>query len=77
MTVEKFKKIVDEHDDIMMHCGKFKFTIMTCFDQLLICEQNTENERYYDTVEDMIGKYMIGKDPLRERLSEVVLDSCA
>ncbi len=61
----------------MMHCGDFKFIVMTCYNQLLICERNTENERYYDTADDMLDRYKIDGVPLREKLKDVVLEECA
>lgn len=77
MTNDRFCELVENHDDIMMHCGDFKFIVMTCYDQLLICERNTEKERYYDTIDDMLDKYRIKGEPLRLKLKDVVLESCA
>jgi len=77
MTIKELKKIVEEHDDIMMHSDSFKFTIMTCFDELVICEQQTDKEMYYKTVNDMLEDYKIGNNTLRDKMQTVVLDSCS
>ena len=77
MTIKEFEDIIENHSDIMMHCGSFKFTIMTCFEKLMICEQQTDKEMYFETVEDMLDCYKIGDNTLRDRISSVVLDSCS
>lgn len=77
MTVENFKNIVENHDDIMMHCDSFKFTIMTCFEKLMICEQQTDKAAYFETIEDMLEGYKIKGGKLKDKLPTIVLDSCS
>lgn len=77
MTIKEFEYIIGNHSDIMMHCGSFKFTVMTCFEELMICEQQTNKEMYFKTIEDMLDGYRIGDDTLRDKISSVVLDSCS
>lgn len=77
MTIEQFNDLIENHDDIMMHCESFKFTIMTCYEKLLIGEQNKGKPTYYDTVEDMLDGFKVNGKPLGEVIEAVVLDSCA
>lgn len=77
MTIKEFENIVEKHDDIMMHSESFHFTIMTCFDEIMICEQQTDKAKYYGTINDMLDGYKIGNNTLREKIPTVVLDSCS
>lgn len=77
MTNEQFNDLIENHDDIMLHCGKFKFTIMTCFDQLLIGEQGSETTFYFENVENMLEGFKIKGEKLGDVIKDVVLDSCS
>lgn len=71
MTKSEFIELVQNHNDIMMHCGDFNFTVMTCYDDLMI------NDESYKTIDDMLIGFKINGKTLEESLNSITLDCCS
>lgn len=58
----------------MIDVGKKHYTILTWPKEgIVICEQNTQNEKTYDSAEQLMNNFRVEGKTLAERVSQIVI----
>lgn len=77
MTREEFEHYIEHSDDIQLRVNGTDFTIMTCYENIVIGIANSGKDKEYETVDELLEKFIINGDPLIEQLSDVEYVDCA
>ena len=76
MSINDLRKKCDSGCDVTFNCLGKRFTIMSYDEEIIIAEQITEDHmESFDSVDELLEKYMINGVPLHDLWDQVVVTS--